>query len=155
MSAEKVGEQQENRRRRPFRKTTTVVETPQEPVLEKGMTAPKGRATPSRRRREEEEETEGNVITRTGGGLSEYVEGVQSELGKVAWPSREETIRLTIIVLATLIASSLILGIISALFTELFRIGLSLPAILLGFMVLAVGAGLAVARVNSRRSSSY
>src|ERR1700712_5478315 len=60
---------------------------------ERGVTAGKGRATPSNRRQSEEEES-GNVATRTVGGLREYLGGVRSELGKVIWPTREEAQRL-------------------------------------------------------------
>ena len=110
---------------------------------ERGITASKGRPHAGRRRQEEEEDDSGNVATRTVGGIREYFEGVRSELQKVAWPTREETRRLTIIVLITLILAALILGAISLSFTELFRIGLSQPLILLGFMFIAVGAGVA------------
>lgn len=122
-------------------------------VEERGVTVGKGRATPSRRRQEEAEEDSGNVATRTGGRLREYFEGVRSELGKVIWPTREEARRLTIIVLVTLVAASLILGAISLLFTELFRIGLNSPIILLAVMLVAVAGGVIFLRVNSRRSS--
>lgn len=152
--AEKVEQKESSRRRRPLGRKTEVVEEVPQPVVEaKGITAPKGRATPSRRRQEEEEEDEGNIVTRTSGGLAEYLEGVQSELQKVAWPTREETTRLTIIVLATLIVSAIILGIISAAFTELFRIGLGQPGILFAVMAVAVAAGFFVYRRNSSRRS--
>jgi preprotein translocase subunit SecE len=155
MSAEKLGEQQQGRRRR---RLFGQAEAPQPvPVAEpqKGITTGKGRATPSRRRAEEEEEQEGNVVQRTTGGLREYFEGVQSELSKVTWPTREEARRLTIIVLVALIVSSIILGLISAAFTELFRIGLSAPLVLMGFMVVAVGIGVFFYLRGNRRTSSF
>ena len=43
------------------------------------------------------------------------------ELRKVTWPTRDETMRLTVIVLAVMIASSLFLGAIDLLLTEIFR----------------------------------
>lgn len=149
MSAEKLGEEKESRRRRlPViqRAKTEEVATP----VERGVA--KGRPTPSARRRQEEED-DGNIIERTSGGLSEYIQGVRTELDKVAWPSREETKRLTIIVLATLITSALILGIISAAFTELFRIGLGEPLILFAVIAAAVIAGFFVFRANGRRAN--
>jgi preprotein translocase subunit SecE len=156
MPAEKVGEENEGRRRRlTLRSKTQVEETPQPVVLERGMTAGKGRATPSRRRQEEEDEDEGNVITRTGGGLAEYFEGVRSELRKVAWPTREETGRLTVVVLGTLIVSAIVLGLISTIFTELFRIGLNAPAILFAVMIIAVAAGLIVYQRSNNQRSNY
>jgi preprotein translocase subunit SecE len=151
MPADKtIGEQEESRRRR--RPRAVVAEPQQE---ERNIVAGKGRPTPSRRRQDAEEEQSGNIATRTVGGLREYFEGVRSELQKVAWPTSEETRRLTIIVLATLVAAALILGTISVLFTELFRIGLNQPLILLGFMAVVVAAGVIFWRVNRRRSTSY
>jgi preprotein translocase subunit SecE len=147
MSAEKVGEEKERgRRRRSAKQEEPVVE--EVASEERGIAKTKGRATPSRRREEEQEEKSGNLLTR----VRDYLEGVQSEIKKVVWPTREEARRLTIIVLVTLIVSSILLGGISAAFTELFRIGLGQPILLIGFMVVAVGIGLYVAR--SRRNTS-
>ena len=151
--AEKVGEQQEGRRRRrPLGKKAEAEEIVQPVEPQKGITAPKGRATPSRRREEEEEDDSGNIVTRTSGGVREYLDGVRSEIRKVAWPTREEITRLTVIVLATLVAGAIILGLISATFTELFRIGLSSPLILLVVLFAAVGIGAFVYRARGRRS---
>lgn len=151
MPADKtIGEQEEGRRRR--RRPAAVAEP--EPQ-ERGITAGKGRPTPSRRRQEEEEDDSGNVATRTVGGIREYFEGVRSELQKVAWPSTAETRRLTIIVLGTLIAAAIILGAVSLTFTELFRIGLSQPLLLLGFMFVAVTAGVIFWRTRRGRSTTY
>lgn len=115
----------------------------------------KGRATPSRRHAEEEEEQArgGNAVSRFIFGMREYFEGVGTEVRKTTWPSREDTLRLSAIVLGTLVAMALALGAIALLFTELFRLGLSNPILLIGFMVLAVGGGLIFARVSARRAS--
>jgi preprotein translocase subunit SecE len=118
----------------------------------RGLTAAKGRATPGRRAAEEAAES-GNFLTRSVRGLRHYFEGVRAELKKVAWPTREETRRLTVIVIGTLIASSLTLGAIGALFTELFRIGLNNPLVLIGFMVAAVGGGFIFYQTRRRRSN--
>jgi preprotein translocase subunit SecE len=151
MPADKtIGEEEAGRRRRV--RATTVAEPE---AQDRAITVGKGRPTPSRRRQEEAEEDSGNVATRTVGGLREYFEGVRSELQKVAWPTREETRRLTIIVLITLVAAAIVLGAVSLFFTELFRIGFNQPAILLGFMVVAVAGGVIFWRVNRGRSTSY
>jgi preprotein translocase subunit SecE len=151
MPADKtIGEPEEGRGRR--RRPAAVAEP--EPQ-ERGITAGKGRPTPSRRRQEEAEEDSGNLATRTVGGIREYFEGVRSELQKVAWPTREETRRLTLIVLATLVTAAIILGTISLSFTELFRIGLNQPLILLGFMFVAVAGGVIFWRTRRGRSTSY
>ena len=44
------------------------------------------------------------------------------ELRKVNWPSRDEAVQLTLIVLAVLAASSAFLGALDYLFTALFRL---------------------------------
>ena len=75
----------------------------------RGITAPKGRATRGRRTQEVEEvKAESGIVStiaspfRT---ISEYWEGVRSELQKVIWPTREETQRLATIVLVVTIVS--------------------------------------------------
>jgi preprotein translocase subunit SecE len=118
----------------------------------RGMTAAKGRVTPGRRTAEDEDEG-GNFLTRLVRGLRHYFEGVRAELKKVAWPTREDTRRLTLIVIGMLIASSLVLGTIGLLFTELFRIGLNSPLVLLGFMVVVVVGGFIFYQTRSRRSN--
>ncbi|MDX2161098.1 MAG: preprotein translocase subunit SecE [bacterium] len=120
---------------------------------EGAVTAKKARPTPSRRKMEEAEEESGNVVTRTGSGLADYFQGVRSEIDKIAWPSRDDARRLTTIVLIALVLSSVALGGIATLFTEVFRIGLDAPILLFGIMLLAVGGGIIYNRLNSRKSS--
>ncbi len=150
MSADKIGDEQQTGRRR--RSPRLPDEVQEETTEDRSLTIGKGRATPSRRRQDDEEET-GNIATRSVGGIREYVEGVRSEISKVVWPTREETQRLTVIVLGTLIACAIVLGAISLFFTELFRIGLSSPVVLIGAMVIAVGGGLLFNRFSKGRSS--
>jgi preprotein translocase subunit SecE len=157
-------QQQLGRRRRAEAKLKTEAEETVDEIEEfdeedgeadsRTLTAGKGRATPSRRQQEEEVE-EGNFLSRLVTGTVDYFEGVRSELRKVAWPSREDARRLTIIVLTTLVVCAIILGGISLLFTELFRIGLSNPLVLIGFMVVAIAGGFIFNRINKRSSSSY
>jgi preprotein translocase subunit SecE len=105
----------------------------------RSLTAPKGRATPGRRQLQQEaEEERGNAITRPLYRLSAYWRDVRSELSKVTWPTREETLQLTRIVLLTTITSALILGVITLFFTELFRLGLDQPLIFIGLFVIVV-----------------
>lgn len=149
MSAEKVGEQEKGRRRRRRSSRKDEPEVSQEAAEpEMGVSQAKGRATPSRRRETQQEHGSGNLLTR----FRDYIEGVQSEMQKVVWPTRQEARRLTIIVLIVLIASSIALGTISALFTELFRIGLNAPLVVFGFMALAIGVVYVIVRRNSQRS---
>lgn len=122
----------------------------------RGLTERKGRATPGRRTHEiEATQSEGNFFTRRVRGLREYFQGVRSELQKVVWPTREETRRLTTIVLSVTIASAIVLGIISLLFSELFALGLRSPLIFGVVFVLILGGFVYYLRTNNRRTPSY
>jgi preprotein translocase subunit SecE len=135
-------------------KTSPVTADPNEP--QKGVTAGKGRPTPSRRQLEEqEEEVQGNFIQRTVASLREYFLGVRSELQKVTWPTREDTRRLSIIVVIVLIIASIILGLISFTFTRIFEAALGTPLVLILIMAAGVGLGLLIARAVRVRSNTY
>lgn len=51
-----------------------------------------------------------------------YFKETRAELRKVTWPSRQETIRLTAIVLAVTIAMAAFLGLVDYAFTRLFAL---------------------------------
>ena len=91
----------------------------------RGITAPKGRATPGRRTQEvEEEKADSGIvsgITSPFRSMAEYWEGVRSEMQKVIWPTREETQRLATIVLVVTIIASLVLGLLSLDFYRHYR----------------------------------
>jgi preprotein translocase subunit SecE len=53
--------------------------------------------------------------------LVRFINETMGELRKVTWPTRDEALRLTAVVLAVMIASSIFLGAIDALLTEAFR----------------------------------
>lgn len=141
MSAQNTIDDKQSRRRRRRRSAPEEdVEEEAEEVVEeaRGLTEGKGRITPGRRN-QPEAESEGNFITRPLNSIVEYFQGVQSEMGKVAWPSREETIRLAVIVLTTLVVCAIVLGIIGLLFTELFRLGLDLPVLFIILFAAIIG----------------
>lgn len=122
----------------------------------RGITAKKGYATPSRRKQEEiEEQAEGNVVTRPLNGLRDYIDGVRSEVQKVVWPTREEVRRLTLIVLVSTVIASLVLGLISLLFNQLFAFGIRTPIIFGVVLVVVLGAFFYYLRNSNRRSSTY
>ena len=52
--------------------------------------------------------------------LVRFFRETRTELGKVTWPTREDAIRLTTIVLVVLVISSILLGGLDFLFTRLF-----------------------------------
>ncbi len=54
-------------------------------------------------------------------GIATYFAGVFSEVEKVTWPSRDETLRLTRVVLAMTIAFSIGLGLLDTFYTWWFR----------------------------------
>ncbi len=83
----------------------------------------KGRATPGKRSRQVETQEKGNFIVRFFRGIRNYLSGVKEELEKVVWPTREELIRLSRIILIVTIFTALVLGALSILFNELFKIG--------------------------------
>ncbi len=123
---------------------------------ERAITPGKGRATPGRRSQAQIEEAQaGNFITRPLRRIVGYFEGVRSEVQKVVWPTREETIRLTRIVLTTTVLSALALGIISLLFNELFSQGLRAPVIFGVVFVLVLGAFLYYLRRSTGRPTSF
>jgi preprotein translocase subunit SecE len=99
---------------------------------DKGITEGKGRATPGKRTRSTKKEG-GNFITRSFRGMAAYLSGVQDELDKVVWPTREELVRLSRIVIAVTIASAIMLGFIAFIFTELFILGLDNEWLFLAF----------------------
>lgn len=108
------------------------------------LTEAKGRATPSRRKSKEKNEESGNALTRPFVAFADYLSNVRSELNKVTWPTREDTIRLTRIVIAVTIIAALALGLLSALLTQFMEIGLqpNNSWILLAVIVAAFGAAI-------------
>lgn len=75
--------------------------------------AGKNRPTPSQR---EEPERKQNFIVRFFSNMRTYFQEVFAELNKVAWPTREEVMRLTGIVLAVTIVAAIFLGVVSLIF---------------------------------------
>jgi preprotein translocase subunit SecE len=158
MSADNTVDQKQGGRRRRLLGGRSREEIMREgiEVDESTLATGKGRATPSRRQQEEEVEQQeegGNFIQRLVRGLRDYFKGVRSELDKVVWPTREDIIRLTIIVLTTLVVSAIVLGAIVLGFTELFRIGINQPAVLFGFIAIALVVGVVVARFFNRQAA--
>ncbi|MAS36982.1 MAG: preprotein translocase subunit SecE [Anaerolineaceae bacterium] len=146
MSTQKTADEKPKRGWWPFGGSSSSDEGA-EAEPERGVSARKGRATPGRRATEPEES--GNIVVRSVTGIREYIEGVQSEINKVAWPSREETRRLSLIVLVATLLSSLVLGLITLAYSELFRIGVNQPLIFLGFFVGVIVIGFVLYRRTS------
>ena len=126
----------------------------------RGITAPKGRATPGRRTQEVEEvKAETGIVSSVTApfrSMGEYWEGVRSEMQKVIWPTREETQRLATIVLVVTIISSLVLGLLSLIFSAIIAAGLTSPLIVFGaiFVVAIVAFGIYL-RSSNRGSSMF
>jgi len=157
VSTEKTMDEKQSRRRRKTKPDVEEVEeivedeVEEEDDEERGLSERKGRPTRGRRAQVEEVET-GNFITRPLYRAGTFLQDVRSELGKVTWPTRQETFDLTRIVLVTTILSAITLGIIAALFTELIRLGLEVPAVLIVVVVLAVAAAVYYIRASNRTS---
>lgn len=121
-------------------------------TADSGITAGKGRATPGRR---SGDSSSGNFLTNTFGGVSTYFREVMEEVEKVSWPTREETLRLTWIVLLTTIVSAIALGVISLFMSYIIRWGLNTPLILVAIVVGAVAiAGVWIWR-SGRSGAGY
>ncbi len=51
-----------------------------------------------------------------------YLRETRAEMAKVTWPTREEALRLTAIVLAVTFGMAAFLGVVDAIFATLFRL---------------------------------
>lgn len=123
----------ENRRRRRRGKSEAMEELIQE--MNPGQTAPKDRPTPSRR--DQHQQSRGNFITRLFRPITNYFADTRSELQKVTWPSRDESIRLSGIVIAVTIAFAIGLGLLDFLYGQLFSLAVNTPVI---FLIAGVAA---------------
>ena len=81
----------------------------------RGITAPKGRPTPSR----SGEVRSNNIVVRTVNKLRDYVNDVRFELTRVTWLARPDLLRLSYIVLGVTAATAAFLGIVSFIFGSL------------------------------------
>ena len=61
-------------------------------------------------------------MQRSENALVRYVKDTRAELGKVTWPTREEGIRLTLIVLAVTIVASIVLFTVDSIFSYLITL---------------------------------
>ena len=97
-------------------------------LSEDAITEKKGKATPGRRTRKVKKaksEPQGNTLTRPLFTLVEHFSNVRAELNKVAWPTRADTRRMTILCINVTIASALFLGFLAVIWSEFMRIGLN------------------------------
>jgi preprotein translocase subunit SecE len=122
----------------------------------RGLTEKKGYATPSRRQKEEEEDApQGNALTRPFLGIGNYIEGVRAELEKVTWPTRDEALRLTRLVLIATIIASIILGIVGFIYTQIFVLGSTTPLIFGVLLVVVIGGFAYYLRQSNRRTGLF
>jgi len=139
---------------------TVEDENEDEGTSTRGLTAPKGRATPGRRTQEVEEvKAETGIVSSVTSpfrSIGEYWEGVRSEMQKVVWPTREETQRLATIVLVVTIISSIVLGVLSLIFSAIIAAGLNSPLIVFGaiFLLAVVAFGFYL-RSSNRGSTLF
>src|SRR5690242_7282170 len=88
-------------------------ELPEAPSVAAGEPSRKDRPTPSQRK---EVEKSSNIVVRLYQDAVEYLRETKAELLKVTWLNREDTLRLTWIVIAVTAASAAVLGLIGFLF---------------------------------------
>lgn len=65
---------------------------------------------------------EGARVPRAQNRLVRYFRDTRSELRKVVWPSRREALNLTMVVLAVVVAMSLVLGLLDYIFAQAFAL---------------------------------
>lgn len=54
--------------------------------------------------------------------IVQYIRETRAELRKVVWPTREEAINLTAIVVGTIVVMSAFFGVVDYILTQLFRL---------------------------------
>jgi preprotein translocase SecE subunit len=129
----------DRRRRRKLKRGESVMEEADEEDSAALQPARKDRPTPSQR---VETIRSRNPIIRLYQSAVEYFRDVVSELRKVTWLSREDTLRLTYIVIAVTAASAAFLGLVSFLFGLLTQaMATSSSAIIAGIITMAIIIG--------------
>ncbi len=116
----------------------------------RGLTPKKGYATAGRRSSALEEPERRGLITRT----REYIAGVRSELQKVSWPTRQDVVRLTRLVLLVTVSAAILLGLITFGFNQLFVFGIDNPIVFLVFGVVVAALAVFIWRNNRKRGGS-
>jgi preprotein translocase subunit SecE len=77
--------------------------------------------------------------------IARYLRETRAELRKVTWPSRQESWNLTLIVLGTTVAMSIILGVSDFLFSEIMKGIVTSNLVWIGVgAVVAIGGAAAV-----------
>jgi preprotein translocase SecE subunit len=126
----------DSRRRRKL-KRGELLEEPSDTL----QPARKDRPTPSQR---PDTVKSSNPLVRVYQNAVEYFQEVRSELSKVAWLSREDTLRLTYIVLIVTAVSAAFLGLVSFLFGVLVQsMATASSAVLSGVITIALIIGVA------------
>lgn len=117
-AAEKAAAAERHARRREIEEEEEEIDE-----AELGVTAPKDRPTPSMRDARPRWVGSTGLINRIPviRSIVAYLRGVANEMQKVTWPDREETRRLTTIVLLVTIAFSIALGLFDSFFSWWFR----------------------------------
>jgi preprotein translocase subunit SecE len=87
--------------------------------------------------------TEQNFFTRMIDPIARYLRDTRAELRKVTWPTREEAINLTLIVLGATVAMSIILGISDLVFAKIMQGVVTNDLVWIGVGILVVIAGAA------------
>lgn len=149
MAAENTTVEEKKPRRRRATRNEDVEEEDDQLVVSES----KGKVTPGRRN--QADEVRGNFITRPFLSFAEYLGEVNSELKKVSWPSREDTVRLTRIVLIVTIIASLLLGALRIVTDRVVAAGLVQPIIFIVIFLAVVGGAVWYNRRSRTTSSGY
>jgi preprotein translocase subunit SecE len=132
MTVDEVAKTKENGGRRSRRRARQVVAQSSQPVQAAGQSR-KERPAPARH-----DAAKPNIFVRAWRGLREYLSTTRAELQKVTWPTRQETLRLSGIVLGVTIVFSIALGLLDLVYGQLFTLGFNTPALFIVFAVIVV-----------------
>jgi|GEM_PF-283323 len=114
-----------------------------EDIHDGAVTAKKESITLNAKAAEEQRERANKSSVPIIGGAIDYMDGVRAEIEKVTWPTREEAVRLTRIVILVSIAFSIMLGLFDAIYGLWFELAVDdeLAFLGIGAIIVAVGGG--------------
>lgn len=140
-----IDERRERRRARK-RGASTSDDSSDDDASEAVATGSKGKETRTRKQSEALKDRERSSQSRASnmpiiGGVVRYLSGVRSEIQKVTWPTREEAMRLTRIVILVSIAFALMLGFFDGIYGLWFELAVNNELAFLGIGAILTAVG--------------
>ncbi len=95
--------------------------------------------------------TASSVSNRNENPIVRYYNETRAELRKVTWPTREETVNLTIIIVTVMVVIAIFLGLLDFIFSEVVSGILSSNLLWVGIAVLLLAVGTAIFYFNGQQ----